>query len=113
VISMEADVTHAESRKELIGAEPTEATVGEYSLERAVRPDVPPAFLLHADDDAQVPTENSIRFYRALKANKVSAELHIFRKGEHGFGLRFTKGLPVAVWPDLYVSWVRNLGMMP
>jgi acetyl esterase/lipase len=113
VISMEADVTHVESRKELIGAEPTEATVGEYSLERAVRPDVPPTFLLHADDDAQVLTENSIRFYRALKANKVPAELHIFRKGEHGFGLRFTKGLPVAVWPDLYVSWVRNLGMMP
>jgi len=113
VISMEAGVTHAESRKELIGAEPREATVGEYSLERAVRPDVPPTFLLHADDDAQVPTENSIRFYRALKANKVPAELHIFRKGEHGFGLRFTKGLPVAVWPDLYVSWVRNLGMMP
>src|SRR5215208_1081826 len=46
VISMEADVTHAESRKELIGAEPAEATVGEYSLERAVRPEVPPAFLL-------------------------------------------------------------------
>jgi hypothetical protein len=35
---------------------------------------------------------------------KVSAELHIFRNGEPGFGLRFTKGLPVAVWPDLYVA---------
>ena len=61
----------------------------------------------------QVATENSIRFYRALKAAKVSAELHIFRKGEHGFGLRFTKGLPVAVWPDLYVAWARNLQMIP
>jgi hypothetical protein len=30
--------------------------------------------------------------------------------------MRFTKGLPVAVWPDLYVAWVawvQNLGMIP
>jgi acetyl esterase/lipase len=113
VISMEAGVTHAESRKELIGAEPTEAAINEYSLDGHVRQDTPPTFLLHADDDPSVITENSIRFYRALKANKVPAELHIFRKGEHGFGLRFTKGLPVAIWPDLYTSWVCNLGMMP
>ncbi len=113
VISMETGVTHAESRKELIGAEPTEAAINEYSLDGHVRQDTPPTFLLHADDDPSVVTENSIRFYRALKANKVPAELHIFRKGEHGFGLRFTKGLPVAIWPDLYTSWVRNLGMMP
>ena len=113
VISMEAGVTHADSRKELIGASPSEDRIAEYSLERAVRPDMPPTFLLHADDDSQVPVENSLRFYRALKANRVPAGLHVYRKGEHGFGLRFTKGLPVAGWPDLYVAWVRNLGMMP
>jgi acetyl esterase/lipase len=110
---MEAGVTHDVSRQELIGAAPSAATIDAYSLDKQVRPDMPATFLLHADDDSAVNPENSIRFYRALRANKVPAELHIFRKGEHGFGLRFTKGLPVAVWPELYVSWVRNLGMMP
>jgi acetyl esterase/lipase len=113
VVSMETGVTHEVSRKELIGAEPPAAAVDEHSLDRHVRPDMPPTFLLHADDDSAVSPENSIRLYRALRASKVPAELHVFRKGEHGFGLRFTKGLPVAVWPDLYVAWVRNLGMMP
>ena len=113
VISMETGVTHEVSRKELIGAEPSAAAVDEQSLDEHVRPDMPPTFLLHADDDSAVSPENSIRFYRALRANKVPAELHIFRKGEHGFGLRFTKGLPVAAWPDLYVAWVRDLGMIP
>jgi acetyl esterase/lipase len=113
VISMETGVTHDVSRQELIGAEPSAAAIEEYSLDKQVRPDMPPTFLLHADDDSAVSPENSIRFYRALRANKVSAELHIFRKGEHGFGLRFTKGLPVSVWPDLYIAWVRNLGMIP
>jgi acetyl esterase/lipase len=113
VISMELGVTHEESRRNLLGTEPSEAAINEYSADKHVRADMPPTFLLHADDDSQVATENTIRFYRALKAAKVSAELHIFRKGEHGFGLRFTKGLPVAVWPDLYVAWARNLQMIP
>jgi acetyl esterase/lipase len=113
VISMDAGVTHEESRRNLLGTEPSEAAINEYSADKHVRPDMPPTFLLHADDDSQVTTENTIRLYRALKAAQVSAELHIFRKGEHGFGLRFTKGLPVAVWPDLYVAWVRNLQMIP
>jgi acetyl esterase/lipase len=113
VISMETGVTHLESRRNLLGAEPDESVMNEYSADNHLRADMPPTFLLHADDDSSVATENSIRLYRALKAAKVSAELHIFRKGEHGFGLRFTKGLPVAVWPDLYVAWVRNLKMIP
>jgi len=113
VISMETGVTHPESRRNLLGAEPGESAANEYSADKHVRADMPPTFLLHADDDSSVATENSIRFYQALKAAKVSAELHIFRKGEHGFGLRFTKGLPVAVWPDLYVAWVRNLQIIP
>jgi acetyl esterase/lipase len=113
VVSMESGVTHDVSRQELIGAEPSASAIEEHSLDKHVRPDMPPTFLLHADDDSAVNPENSIRFYRALRANKIPAELHIFRKGEHGFAVRFTKGLPVAVWPDLYVAWVRNLGMMP
>ena len=113
VISMETGVTHPESRRNLLGAEPGEAVINEYSADKHVRSDMPPTFLLHADDDSQVATENTIRFYRALKAAKVPAELHIFSKGEHGFGLRFTKGLPVAIWPDLYVNWAHNIQMIP
>jgi hypothetical protein len=38
---------------------------------------------------------------------------HIFSKGEHGFGIRFTTGLPIAVWPDLDVSLLCNLRIIP
>jgi acetyl esterase/lipase len=62
VISMETGVTHGVSRKELIGAEPSPAAIEAYSLDRQVRPDMPPTFLLHADDDPAVDPENSIRF---------------------------------------------------
>jgi acetyl esterase/lipase len=93
---METGVTHDVSRKELIGAAPPPAAIEVHSLDRQAQPDMPPTFLLHADDDPAVDPENSIRFYRMLRASKVPAELHIFHKGGHGFGLRFTQDLPVA-----------------
>ena len=36
-------------------------------------------------DDGLVPCENSIEYYKALKANGVSAALHIYPEGGHGW----------------------------
>ncbi|TWB44399.1 alpha/beta hydrolase [Nitrospirillum pindoramense] len=113
VASMDPAIAHKGSRNQLLGATPTPAQDAAYSTERSVTSQTPPTFLLHADDDPSVPVENSLRFYAALHAAKVPAELHIFRQGGHGFGLRGARGLPVAAWPDLYIAWVRGLGMMP
>ena len=37
--------------------------------------------------DEGVPPENSILFYLALRKVGVPAEMHIYEKGPHGFGL--------------------------
>jgi hypothetical protein len=37
--------------------------------------------------------------------------MHIFADGGHGFGIRFTSGLPVAAWPDLVLRWMDANGM--
>ncbi|TWB79908.1 acetyl esterase/lipase [Nitrospirillum amazonense] len=113
VASMDPAIAHKGSRAQLLGDNPTPAQDAAYSTERAVTAQTPPTFLLHADDDPAVPVENSLRFYAALHAAKVPAELHIFQKGGHGFGIRGVTGLPAAAWPDLYIAWVRGLGMMP
>jgi acetyl esterase/lipase len=47
----------------------------------------PPMFLVQAEDDS-VPVENSLFFFRALKAAKIPAEMHIYPTGGHGYGLR-------------------------
>ncbi|WP_211115274.1 alpha/beta hydrolase [Nitrospirillum amazonense] len=113
VVSMDPAIAHQGSRAQLLGDNPTPAQDAAYSTERAVTAQTPPTFLLHADDDPSVPVENSLRFYAALHAAKVPAELHIFQKGGHGFGIRGVARLPAAAWPDLYIAWVRGLGMMP
>jgi len=89
-----------------------ERNVGD-KLEAVVTPSVrtPPTFLLQAEDDP-VRVENSLLYYQALKAAKVSAEMHLYAKGGHGYGLRATE-LPVTHWPALVEAWMRGLGVLP
>ncbi|MES1199570.1 MAG: alpha/beta hydrolase [Pseudomonadota bacterium] len=112
VASME-DHAHAQSRTELLGVDADSAERRRaYSLEHIVRPDAPPTFLLHAEDDEAVPLENSLQLHQALRAQHVACELHAFEHGGHGFGIRLTTGKPVAVWPELAVNWLRAHAML-
>ncbi|NIG56823.1 alpha/beta hydrolase [Chitinophaga sp. Cy-1792] len=87
VISMKGDFTHAGSRKLLLGEKPGRRLVDEYSNELQVTAQTPPAFIVVSDDDKTVPSVNSVYYYEALHKNKVSAELHIYPKGGHGWAL--------------------------
>ncbi|AOR65192.1 pectin acetylesterase PaeX [Pectobacterium wasabiae] len=109
VISMQADIAHAGSRKQLIGEQPTEAQVIRYSPEKQVTAQTPPTFLVHAVDDPSVSVDNSLVMFNALRGEKIPVEMHLFEKGKHGFGLRGTKGLPAAAWPQLLDNWLQTL----
>jgi len=77
-----------------------------------VTPASPPIFLVHADDDATVvPAKTSVRLYNAYKDAKLSAELHIYAKGGHGFGMR-KKNLPVDGWIDRLGDWLDAQGLL-
>lgn len=113
VVSMQTGVTHPETQNALLGAAPSPALQDEYSADRFVTKATPPTILILADDDVDVPQENSIRYYQALKRAGVPAELHIFAQGKHGFSVKFTKGLPVAVWPETGLAWIKAMRMVP
>ncbi|MDP5201372.1 alpha/beta hydrolase [Flavobacterium sp. DG2-3] len=87
VISMENEITHKGSQTNLLGNNPSKELIDSFSNEKKVTSKTPPTFLIHATDDTVVIPENSINYYLALKKNGVSAELHIYEKGGHGFGL--------------------------
>jgi dipeptidyl aminopeptidase/acylaminoacyl peptidase len=65
----------------------------------------PPTFIIHATDDGAVPIANSQQLLKALQDKKVPAELQIFEKGGHGFGMR-KKGIPADNWPELLKKWL-------
>jgi len=110
VISMDASISHGGSRRALLGETPSATALAAYSLENAVTANTPPTLLILADDDTVVFPENSLRYYSALHRNGVSAELHVFARGKHGFGIRGAQGLPVGRWPDVAWTWMGASG---
>jgi acetyl esterase/lipase len=110
VITMRGDsTTHAGSRLNLLGADPSPELVRLLSNETQVTAQTPPAFLVHTFDDRTVPVQNSLLFYDALKRAGVAAELHVFDHGPHGFGLA-PKDPVLSAWPGLAEAWMRRHG---
>lgn len=109
VISMDKSIAHMGSRTELIGQSPCESDIIRFSIEKQVTQDMPPCFLLHASDDSAVSVENSVVLWQALRQNGIATEMHLFEKGQHGFGIRGAQGLPVSIWPQLLSVWLLNL----
>jgi len=70
-----------------------------------------PTFLLQAEDDPVDPVENSLVYYSALKKAGVPAEMHVYVKGGHAFGLRRTES-PITGWPTLVETWLHTIGII-
>jgi acetyl esterase/lipase len=107
VIPFDSSFTHAGSRRNLIGDNPPEELLRHFSNELMITGHTPPAFLVHSSDDKAVPVKNSIVYYQGLVKNNIIAEMHIFQKGGHGYGLAINRGTE-ASWPDLCLRWLNE-----
>ena len=111
VITMSTEGAHMGSRTSLLGKNPSDALVAAYSCEKLVTRQTPPSFICFAaDDDVVPPTANGMAMFEALRRAKIPAELHVFEKGGHGFGLRLAKGKLASAWPDLFLHWAYSNG---
>ncbi len=70
----------------------------------------PPTFLVHTHDDRVTPL-SSLTFAAHLHKLGVPVELHLYRAGGHGYGLRETE-LPVTRWPKAAAEWLRGLSLV-
>lgn len=111
VISFADSIGHRGSRDNLLGKHPDATLIQLYSNELQVTDQTPPCFLIHAEDDKTVMVVNSLYFYEALINHHVPAELHVYPKGGHGFGLRNpTSGADQ--WPDRLAEWMSVNGWL-
>jgi acetyl esterase/lipase len=107
VISMDAKITHLDSRKALLGNDPSESRIRFFSNELHVTRDTPPTLILHAADDRLVDVDNSILFFEALRRAGVPVETRLFQKGQHGFFL-----MPRDRWQSTIVDWIATNGWL-
>jgi acetyl esterase/lipase len=110
VISMTNELTHELSRSNLLGPNFTPEAVARYSMERNVTAQSPPMFLVHAVDDKAVPVGNTLSLFEALIAHGVTAEMHIYPRGGHGFGL--VNATTEDRWIDRCRNWLASQGIL-
>ncbi|HEX6544870.1 MAG TPA: alpha/beta hydrolase [Bryobacteraceae bacterium] len=72
--------------------------------------DAPPLFLAAATDDSLGLAGGSVALYEKWTAAHKSAELHMFAKGGHGFGMR-KQNLPSDKWIERFGDWLQMEGM--
>jgi beta-glucosidase len=68
-----------------------------------------PLFLAVASDDSFGFQTQSIELYKTWNNSKLPAELHIYEKGSHGFGMR-KQNLPSDDWITDFKSWITDHG---
>jgi acetyl esterase/lipase len=83
----------------------------EWTLKGPVPADAPPMFILAATDDQLGLAPDSVRFYNDWTAAKKPAELHLYSRGGHGFGMR-KQDLPSDRWIDLFTDWLGVQGLL-
>lgn len=112
VITM-GDDTHAGSRKNLLGDQPTPELIELLSNEKQVTPQTPPCFIWHTWEDKAVKVENSLAFATALRKAGVPFDLHVYQKGGHGIGLGGGRqGGPMHPWTQDCLYWLRAQGFL-
>lgn len=83
----------------------------EWAIKKDVPADAPPMFILAATDDPLGLAPHSIKLYNDWTGAKKSAELHLYSKGGHGFGMK-KQNLPSDHWIQLLADWMGVQGLL-
>lgn len=71
-----------------------------------------PVFIVCGYNDRPDISRGMAEVYLKYKEAGVPAELHIYAKAGHGFGVRDTLQGAVGKWPERLVEWLDDLGML-
>jgi predicted peptidase len=77
----------------------------------SVANDAPPIFIVTATDDGFGLAPHSIDLYSKWLSTKHDAELHMYARGNHGFGMR-KQNLPTDNWIERFYEWLGVEGLL-
>jgi predicted peptidase len=76
-----------------------------------VASDAPPLFIVTASNDGLGLAPHSVELYSAWLKAKRDAEIHMYARGDHGFGMR-TQNLPTDKWIERFGDWLEVQGLL-
>lgn len=86
-----------------------DSKTGELLKEIRIGDDSPPVFIVHTHDDNSS-SMGAVLMYAGLKKKKISAELHVYENGGHGYGTRHRPNSNIGTWPDRATDWLCQQG---
>jgi len=94
--------------KIMFGENALDEMMDKYSNDKHVTAETPPAIIFCSADDRTTPPDHGITYFKALNAKKISATLHIYPAGMHGWG--YKDSFPYKrQWTDMLEKWLRDL----
>jgi acetyl esterase/lipase len=112
VISMRKEITHGGSRRNLLGAAPSDELVVKLSSDEQIDKNTPPAFLVHAKTDSVVKFINSQRYHEACKKHGVPSKYILMSAGHHWPGVK--DGKPTISgstedYAEAMIKWIKEI----
>jgi acetyl esterase/lipase len=112
VVSLSAPCTHKRSRRGILGDKNAgnQALRDSLSLEKHVRADMPPVFLMNCKDDPIVNYHNSELLDSAMHCAGVKHKYVQYSTGGHGFGATAAKTSAQAIgWKEEFLNWLNSI----
>ena len=112
VVSFTDKSAHKRSRRGILGEGKSisQDMKDSLSLEKHIRVDMPPTFLMNCVDDPIVDYRNSELLDSALVVNGVPHVYIQYKTGGHGFGATLSKTSKEAIaWKEEFIKWIKEI----
>ena len=113
VVSMQDDIGHKKSRRNLLGQYYQTETKDSLSLELNVHTKMPPVYIVACKDDPIVDYRNAVRMSQALEEIGNVYKFTLFESGGHGFGVNGdlikSQNHEAAFWYKDFIQWFNTI----
>ena len=112
VVSMQDEIVHKRSRRNLLTCRYTPEEKAKFSMELSIPQDMPPVFLVTAKDDPVVNYQNSVRLDRSLTKAQVKHKFLLYETGGHGYGADEKLAPEAGKWKYEFIKWLKDIKML-
>ena len=112
VVSMQDEIVHERSRRNLLTRHYTPEEQSKFSMELSIPADMPPTLVVTAKDDPVVKYENSVQLDRSLKKAYIPHKFLLYETGGHGYGMDESKAPEAGKWKYEFIKWLKEIKIL-
>jgi acetyl esterase/lipase len=109
VVSMQDSIAHKRSRRNLLTRQYNKGQQDRFSMELSIPKDMPPVFLVTANDDPVVMYQNSVVLDKTLTKMGIKHKFMLYKTGGHGYGLSEAIAPEAGQWKYEFIKWLKTI----